>query len=328
VPHDYILRLTTYRVYANYSQPCSSRACSRDDPEGGARRGVLRRRLVTARPGGSGPRRPGTMTWVRGARSNRSGANAGERSAAPEPKTATVERREASVPRHKRVHARLDALWDARRLARCLACRDTLHAARVPLHPNVSRRSATPRLGDDRSKVAKTWAQTLRRGNEQDWLFDIVRRMTRALRPHPEERACEILAPNANARARVSKDADERLDAPSCFETPRSADELARVCVSLRAARLLSMTASEDGAFWPSKGLTRGCRKWARREAPCFRPVLYRELCNYSAWRVWHVTRGQKRVEDARRRAYHPRAHHSPQKSSSEADGLPGQARQ
>src|SRR5262249_62117924 len=34
-----------------------------------------------------------------------------------EPKIATVERREASVPRHKRVHARLDALWDARRLA-------------------------------------------------------------------------------------------------------------------------------------------------------------------------------------------------------------------
>src|SRR5262245_12751142 len=41
----------------------------------------------------------------------------------PEPKTAAVERREASVPRHKRVHARLDALWDARRLARRLACR-------------------------------------------------------------------------------------------------------------------------------------------------------------------------------------------------------------
>jgi hypothetical protein len=50
-------------------------------------------------------------------------AGAGERSAAPRPKTATVERREASVPRHKRVHARLDALWDARRLARRLACR-------------------------------------------------------------------------------------------------------------------------------------------------------------------------------------------------------------
>src|SRR6516165_384885 len=47
----------------------------------------------------------------------------GDGSAAPRPKTATVERREASVPRHKRVHARLDALWDARRLARRLACR-------------------------------------------------------------------------------------------------------------------------------------------------------------------------------------------------------------
>src|SRR5262245_61811002 len=31
------------------------------------------------------------MTWVRGARCNRSGANAGERSAAPGPKIATVE---------------------------------------------------------------------------------------------------------------------------------------------------------------------------------------------------------------------------------------------
>ena len=49
--------------------------------------------------------------------------NAGDGSAAPAPKTATVERREASVPRHERVHARLDALWDARRLARRLACR-------------------------------------------------------------------------------------------------------------------------------------------------------------------------------------------------------------
>src|SRR5262249_45957652 len=36
-------------------QPRSLRACSRDDPECGARRGVLRRRPVTARPG-----RPGT----------------------------------------------------------------------------------------------------------------------------------------------------------------------------------------------------------------------------------------------------------------------------
>src|SRR5215471_8464646 len=98
LPIDYDLRLR-YKL----RQPRSLRACSRDDPECGARRGVLRRRLVTVRPGGSGPRPPGTTTWVRGARCNRSGANAGEASAAPEPKTATVERREASVPRHSKL---------------------------------------------------------------------------------------------------------------------------------------------------------------------------------------------------------------------------------
>ena len=51
-----------------HSQPRSSRGVSGDDPEGGARRGVLRRRLVTARLGRQGPRPPGTTTWVRGAR--------------------------------------------------------------------------------------------------------------------------------------------------------------------------------------------------------------------------------------------------------------------
>src|ERR1700731_1820956 len=109
------------------SQPRSLRACSRDDPECGARRGVLRRRLVTARLGRQGPRPPGTPTWVRGGSlpgpAGQLPAVVGRRApketeARPrEPKTATVERREASVPRHKRVHARLDALWDARRLA-------------------------------------------------------------------------------------------------------------------------------------------------------------------------------------------------------------------
>jgi hypothetical protein len=35
----------------------------------------------------------------------------------------------------------------------------------------------------------------------------------------------------------------------------------------------------------PSQEPTCGCRKRARRSAPCFRPVLYRELCNCSACR-------------------------------------------
>src|SRR5947208_5019669 len=42
--------------------------------EDGARRGVPRRRLVTAAPGGTGPRPPGTTTRTRGARCDRSGA--------------------------------------------------------------------------------------------------------------------------------------------------------------------------------------------------------------------------------------------------------------
>src|SRR5207253_3964183 len=104
--------LTTYCIYDKHSRPCSLRACSRDDPECGARRGVLRRRLVTACPGRLGKSSPGTMTWMRGARCDRSGANAGEKSAAPEPKTATVERREASVPRHGTQGASLGA-WPA-----------------------------------------------------------------------------------------------------------------------------------------------------------------------------------------------------------------------
>src|SRR5262245_59023758 len=45
----------------------------------------------------------------------------------------------------------------------------------------------------------------------------------RDARPHPEERACRKSPANLQARARVSKDEDERLGSPSCFETHRSA---------------------------------------------------------------------------------------------------------
>src|SRR5438874_10610411 len=67
--------------------------------EDGARRGVPRWRFATVAPGGTGPRPPGTMTRTRGARCDRSGSNSGEGSAGPEPKIATVERREAGAPR-------------------------------------------------------------------------------------------------------------------------------------------------------------------------------------------------------------------------------------
>ena len=109
---DYTLTtlLTTYRVYA---RPCAASLIEgvlRKRPEDGARRGVLRRRLATVRPG-----RPGTPParhYDLAARSSLHGSEGkcpplyggagaeGDGSAAPRPKTATVERREASVPRH------------------------------------------------------------------------------------------------------------------------------------------------------------------------------------------------------------------------------------
>src|SRR5262249_30423972 len=139
-----------------HSQPRSLRACSRDDPECGARRGVLRQRLVTACPGrpGKSPARHYDLA----ARSslNGSGGNAGEGSAAPGEKSPrwSAERRASRVisaftrvltrygtqgasqapgtPRHKRVHARL-----RRKMARLtgvpLSTRTSLGAPPTPL---------------------------------------------------------------------------------------------------------------------------------------------------------------------------------------------------
>src|SRR5258706_5107942 len=131
-PLDYFLE-RRYR----FASLAHEGACSRDDPEDGARRGVLRQRLITAVPGGTGPRQPGTTTRTRGARCNRSGANAGEGSAGPEPKIATVERREAGVPRHGTQGAS----------PRRLACRVTCRPTGASQAPDDSRRSATPRSG-------------------------------------------------------------------------------------------------------------------------------------------------------------------------------------
>src|SRR6266404_2240562 len=92
------------------TQPRSLRACSRDDPECGARRGVLRQAARNRSPREAGT--PPSRHYDLGARSSLHGsarhlpAVVGRRApketeARPrEPKIATVERREASVPRH------------------------------------------------------------------------------------------------------------------------------------------------------------------------------------------------------------------------------------
>src|SRR6266487_6133982 len=123
----------------------SLRGVSGDDPEGGARRGVLRRRLVTVRLGRLGT--PPSRHYDLGARSSLHGsarqlpAVVGRRApketeARPrEPKTATVERREASVPRHGTQGASLGA-WRAALRARPRVFRrapERLSALRPPL---------------------------------------------------------------------------------------------------------------------------------------------------------------------------------------------------
>src|SRR6516165_11242358 len=81
------------------SHPRSSRGVSGDDPEGGAGSGVLRQRLVTARPGrpGKSPARHYDLA----ARSSLhgSGGNVGEGSAAPgeKPPRWSAERRASRV---------------------------------------------------------------------------------------------------------------------------------------------------------------------------------------------------------------------------------------
>src|SRR6266480_6105190 len=77
-----------------------------------------------------------------------------------EPKTATVERREASVPRHGTQGASQ---------APGVPRHGTLQ--RVPrTHPNVSRRSAHPSIAGERSKEAKPGRKSAPR--ERDGLFD------------------------------------------------------------------------------------------------------------------------------------------------------------
>ncbi len=73
-------------------------------------------------------------------------------------------------------------------------------------------------------------------------------------KPHPEE-----------ARSAVSKDEDEPLHAPSCFETHRSAVRQWKDLHSCRAAMLLSMRAGERSAFWPNEP---NCKFWPNEAKP------------------------------------------------------------
>jgi hypothetical protein len=163
------------------NQPCSSRGVSGDDPEGGARRGVPRLRLVTAASGGSETARRALRPGLRGARCTCCGGNAGAGSADPKPKIATVERREARLPPAEVGCIRLRPLIECR--IRVTRVREGgRHPRKVPGLQRYCRSRVpagtrapvgappTPRSGWTRSKLGRFAPR------ERDGLFDIVRR--------------------------------------------------------------------------------------------------------------------------------------------------------
>src|SRR5262245_61691413 len=133
------------------------RGVSGGDPADGARSGIPRRRLATARRWGTRPPatiRPGCEECA----GTDPDVQSGEGKAPVRPKIATVERREASVSRETRApHTRPG------RAAR--------HAPRVPQHPHVISALRHPSFRVREAK-SKTRAQKRAAGTKKHVLFD------------------------------------------------------------------------------------------------------------------------------------------------------------
>ena len=115
--------------------------------------------LVTVRPGRLG--KSLARHYDLAARSSPTDpGHAGDGSAAPRPKTATVERREASVPRHGTQGASQ---------APGVSRHDTTNGCSAE-HPNVSRRAAHPSFGVSEARMQTPDAK-MRRGNEMGCLY-------------------------------------------------------------------------------------------------------------------------------------------------------------
>src|SRR6266446_4963539 len=153
---------------------------SGDDPEGGAGSGVLRRRLVTVRPGRQGPRPPGTTTWVRGARCTDpegkcpplyGGGRRRRRKrgpGSPKPPRWSAERRASRVMGRKAPRKRL--------VRRVTACRTGV----PPSTRTFLGAPPTPRFGVSEAKSQTPGAENAPRervdaGTSRSGLFDIVR---------------------------------------------------------------------------------------------------------------------------------------------------------
>src|SRR5262245_38721733 len=124
--------------------------------EGGAGSGVLRLRLVTKAPGGSGPRPPGTTTWLRGARCT-DPEEMPEMEARP-----PTENRHGGAPRGERVPLDARRASQARTVAPDSATTEILRPFGAPLAPH----------GADGKETSKTRAQQRAAGTKKTALFD------------------------------------------------------------------------------------------------------------------------------------------------------------
>src|SRR6185503_4089189 len=157
-------------------------------------------------------------------------------SAAPEPKTATVERREASVPRHGTQGASQAPDTPRHGVSNGCRCTRTFLGAPPPLDRGLAKQRC-------KARAQKRAAGTRRA------VSNTMRYAARDVRPHPEERVCKIVPPT-RTRVRASR----RMRTSKCIRPHASRRIAARFQrwkdVGPRgAAVLLSMRAGE-GAFW------------------------------------------------------------------------------
>ncbi len=171
--------LTTYRAYARPYAASLIEGVLRKRPEDGARRGVLRRRLVTVRPGrlGTPPARHYDLAAELAARIREMPAVVWRRA----PKETEARPRSLKSPRWS-AERRASRVMGRKAPRKRLACRvisaftvvreGTPHGCSAE-HPNVSRRSAHPS-----SRVSEATLQTPGAENaprERNGLFEIVR---------------------------------------------------------------------------------------------------------------------------------------------------------
>src|SRR5262245_11367224 len=143
--------------------------------EGGAGSGVLRPRLVTKAPGGSGPRPPGITTWLRGARCTNP-EEMPEMEARP-----PTQNRHGGAPRGEHVPPDARAAPQSARTVARRNARQQRSCVFSALH--------SPHMGVDGKETSKTRAQQRAAGTKKTALFDMVNRNIAATLSFPAERA-------------------------------------------------------------------------------------------------------------------------------------------